>query len=126
MPSVITTGKGVVNGYVFQVASDEALDDKATTAALEDYVGRIAKAQTWSQTHKEEWAKAWAEETGLSEDITLAATQKREIELVPITPEVIASEQEMADAFAANGLVPGEFDVEPYFIDDFNNETTGK
>jgi sulfonate transport system substrate-binding protein len=123
---VLTTGQGLVNGYVFQVASDEALDDKATTAALEDYVGRIAKAQTWSQTHKEEWAKAWAEETGLSENITLAATQKREIQLVPITPDVIASEQEMADSFAANGLVPGEFDVEPYFIDDFNNETTGK
>ena len=121
---VITTGKGVVNGYVFQVASDEALADKATTAALEDYVGRIAKAQTWSQTHKEEWAKAWATETGLSEDITLAATHKREVALVPITPDVIASEQEMADAFAANGLVPEEFDVEPYFIDDFNNETT--
>jgi sulfonate transport system substrate-binding protein len=123
---VLTTGKGEVNGYVFQVASDDALADKATTEALQDYVGRIAQAQTWSETHKEEWAKAWAEETGLSEDITLAATHKREVELVPITPDVIASEQEMADSFAANGLVPGEFDVEPYFIDDFNNETTGK
>ena len=101
-------------------------NDKATTAALEDYVGRIAKAQTWSQTHKEEWAKAWAEETGLSEDITLAATQKREVQLGPINQDVISSEQEMADSFAANGLVPEKFDVEPYFIDDFNNETTGK
>lgn len=123
---VLTTGKGVVNGYVFQVASDQALDDKATKAALEDYVGRIAEAQTWSETHKEEWAKAWAEETGLDDEITLAATRKREIDLVPISHEVITSEQEMADAFAANDLVPGEFDVEPYFIDDFNSETTGK
>lgn len=123
---VLTTGKGVVNGFVFQVASDQALEDKATKAALEDYVGRIAEAQTWSQTHKEEWAKAWAEETGLDEEITLAATRKREIELVPITQDVITSEQEMADAFAANGLVPGEFDVEPYFIDDFNSHTTGR
>jgi hypothetical protein len=32
----------------------------------------------------------------------------------------------MADAFAANGLVPEKFDVEPYFIDDFNSYTTGK
>ncbi|HEU4810968.1 MAG TPA: ABC transporter substrate-binding protein [Nocardioides sp.] len=122
---VITTGKGVVNGYVFQAASDEALDDPATAAALKDYVGRIARAQTWSSTHKEEWAKVWSEETGLSYDITLAATTKREIQLVPITDEVIASEQEMADAFAANGLVPEQFDVEPFFIDDFNADTTG-
>ncbi|HEU5455982.1 MAG TPA: ABC transporter substrate-binding protein [Nocardioides sp.] len=123
---VLTTGKGVVNGFVFQVASDAALADKATTEALQDYVGRIAEAQTWTETHKEEWAKAWAEETGLSEGITLSAARKREIDLVPINQEVIASEQEMADAFAANGLVPEKFDVEPYFIDDFNSYTTGK
>ena len=100
--------------------------DTPTTEALQDYVGRIAQAQTWSETHKEEWAKAWAEETGLSEDITLSAARKREIDLVPINQDVIASEQEMADAFAANGLVPEKFDVEPYFIDDFNSYTTGK
>jgi sulfonate transport system substrate-binding protein len=123
---VITTGKGVVNGYVFQVASNEALDDPATTAALKDYVGRIARAQQWSISHKEEWAKVWAEETGLSEDITLRGTKKRDIELVPITDEVIASEQEMADTFAENGLLPGKFDVEPFFSDEFNSETTGK
>lgn len=123
---VLTTGKGVVNGYVFQAVSDAALEDKATKAALEDYVGRIAEAQTWTETHKEEWAKAWAEETGLSEDITLSATKKREITLTPINDDVIASEQEMADAFAENGLVPEKFDVEPYFIDDFNSYTTGK
>lgn len=123
---VITTGKGVVNGYVFQVASNEALDDPATTEALQDYVGRIAQAQVWSQTHQEEWAKVWAEETGLSEEITLAAVQKREIELVPITDEVISSEQEMADTFAENELLPEKFDVSPFFSDAFNEYTKGE
>lgn len=123
---VITTGKGVVNGYVFQVASNEALEDPATTEALHDYVARIAKAQLWSQTHQEEWARVWAEETGLSEDITLAAVKKREIDLVPVTDDVVASEQEMADTFAANKLFPDTFDVAPFFSDDFNDDTTGR
>ena len=123
---VLTTGEGLVNGYVFQVASNDALEDPATTEALQDYVGRIAQAQVWSQTHQEDWAKVWSEETGLSEDITLAAVEKRRIELVPIDDEVIASEQEMADAFADNGLIPGEFDVAPYFTDEFNEYTTGE
>jgi sulfonate transport system substrate-binding protein len=123
---VITTGKGVVNGYVFQVASNAALDDPATKAALEDYVARIARAQVWSRTHKEDWAKVWSEETGLSEDITLAATKKRDIELVPIDQDVIDSEQDMADAFAENDLLPGTFDVTPFFSGDFNDDTTGK
>ncbi len=123
---VITTGHGLVNGYVFQVASNGALEDPATKAALEDYVGRIARAQTWSSTHKEEWAKVWSDETGLPYETTLAATKKREIELVPITQEVIASEQEMADAFADKGLFPERFDVAPFFSDEFNDVTTGK
>ena len=123
---VITTGKGVVNGYVFQVASQDALDDPATNEALKDYLARIARAQVWSSTHKEDWAKVWAEETGLSEDITLQALKKREIELVPISDEVIASEQEMADAFAENEQFPGKFDVGPFFTDEFNSDTTGK
>ena len=39
------------------------------------------------------------------------------------------SEQEMADAFADNGLVPGKFDVADYFSDEFNSvtaDTTGQ
>ena len=56
---VIADGGGVVNGMVFQAANPDALDDKATAAAIEDYVGRLAEAKVWSNTHREEWAKVW-------------------------------------------------------------------
>ena len=106
---VLADGEGLVNGYVFQVASDDALDDTATEAALEDYLGRIAKAQVWSSTHQEEWAKVWSEETGLREDVTLAGRQEARVAAgARSTTTVIDSEQEMADAFADNGLIPGE------------------
>jgi sulfonate transport system substrate-binding protein len=123
---VIADGSELANGYVFQVASETGLDDPATKKALEDYLSRIAKAQVWSQTHQEDWAKVWADETGLSDDITLAAVKKRKIEVVPIDQTVIDSEQEMADTFVDNGLLPDQFDVAPYFIDDFNESTTGE
>jgi sulfonate transport system substrate-binding protein len=48
------------------------------------------------------------------------------VELVPIDDQVISSEQEMADTFAANDLLPGEFDVAPFFSDEFNEYTTGE
>jgi sulfonate transport system substrate-binding protein len=123
---VITTGEGLVNGYVFQIASQAALDDAATTEALQDYVSRIAQAQVWSTTHKEEWARVWSDETGLDYEITLAATRKRKVELVPITQDVIDSEQAMADTFSDNGLLPERIDVSPFFSDDFNDDTTGE
>jgi sulfonate transport system substrate-binding protein len=123
---VLADGSKLANGYTFQVASDAALDDPATQAALQDYLSRIAQAQVWSQTHKEEWAKVWAEETGLSNEITLAAVNKRTIKLLPVDQTVIDSEQEMADAFTENDLIPGEIDVAPFFTDEYNKYTTGE
>ena len=123
---VIADGSELANGYVFQVASETGLEDPATKKALQDYLSRIAKAQVWSQTHQEDWAKVWAEETGLSDEITLAAVEKRKIQVVPIDQTVIDSEQEMADAFVDNKLLPEQFDVAPFFIDDFNASTTGE
>ncbi|GAA4713550.1 ABC transporter substrate-binding protein [Nocardioides conyzicola] len=123
---VIADGRELANGYNFQVASDAGLDDKATKTALQDYLSRIARAQVWSQTHQEDWAKVWAEETGLSDKITLAAVKKRQVKPVPVDQAVIDSEQKMADSFAANELLPGKFDVSPYFIGDFNEYTTGE
>jgi sulfonate transport system substrate-binding protein len=123
---VIADGSELANGYVFQVASETGLDDPATKEALQDYLSRIARAQVWSQTHQEDWAKVWAEETGLSGDITLAADKKRTVEVVPIDQTVIDSEQQMADSFVANELLPEKFDVAPFFIDDFNDSTTGE
>ena len=45
---------------------------------------------------------------------------------MPISPDVVDSEQGMADTFTDNGLLPGSIDVTPYFTDEFNAETTGK
>ncbi|MBB6629437.1 ABC transporter substrate-binding protein [Nocardioides sp. KIGAM211] len=121
---VLADGADVVNGYNFQVASDAALDDKATKAALQDYLGRITQAQLWASTHQDEWSKVWAEQTGLTPDVTLAAAKQRPVTVVPISQEVIDSEQEMADAFSENKLLPGEVNVSDYFDDEFNDYIT--
>jgi sulfonate transport system substrate-binding protein len=117
---VIATGEGVVNGDVFEVASDAALDDPGTKKALDDYLARIARAQVWSQSNQEQWSKTWAEETGLAPDITLAAVNKRKIQVLPIDDELIASEQEMADAFTENELLPDQVDLRDFFSDQYN------
>ena len=58
---------------------------------------------------------------GLTPAVTLAAPSSVQSTIVPIDQEVIDSEQEMADAFAANGLLPGKVDVADYFTDEFND-----
>lgn len=118
---VLAEGQEVVSGFNFQVASDGALDDKATRAALEDYVGRITQAQLWAGEHQDEWSKVWAEQTGLSPEVTLAAAKQRPVSVVAIDQSVITSEQEMADAFFSNGLLPDEVNVADFFSNEFND-----
>jgi sulfonate transport system substrate-binding protein len=117
---VLVDGGGVVNGMTFQAAAPAALDDKAAAAAIEDYVGRLAEAKRWSNTHRKQWAEVWAEETGLAVDVTSRAVNRRVATPVALDQEVVSSEQEMADAFVAAGLLPDEFDVKPFFTDRYD------
>ena len=121
---VIATGNDLVNGYGFQVASDAALEDPATKAALSDYLERITSAQLWASENPEDWADVWSQGTGLDPSITLAASQKRPVTVFPVDQTVVDSEQEMADAFADNGLIPEKVDLRDYFTDEFDDVTT--
>lgn len=112
---VLADGDGVVNGMNFQVASDVALDDAATEAAVEDYVQRITRAQVWASDNQQEWADVWAEQTGLSPDVTLAAAKKRPLTVLPVDEEVVDSEQEISDTFTDAELLPEAVEVGDYF-----------
>lgn len=122
---VLVDGGGLVNGLTFQAANPDSLKEKATRTALKDYLARIAKAQIWSNTHRDAWAKVWAEETGLSDAVTRRAVDRRTAKPTPIDSQVTDSEQEMADAFVKAGLLPAKFDVAKFFTNDFNSSVPG-
>jgi sulfonate transport system substrate-binding protein len=118
---ILSDGSGLVNGMTFQAANPDAIDDKATGAAIKDYLTRLAKAQVWSNTHRAAWAKVWAQETGLAPAVTRKAVDRRVAHPLPISSQVVDSEQKMADTFVKAGLLPGSFDVSDYFSDAFNS-----
>uniref|UniRef100_UPI003570BB98 ABC transporter substrate-binding protein n=1 Tax=Lentzea cavernae TaxID=2020703 RepID=UPI003570BB98 len=107
---VLTTGEGKSNGYGFQVAGRKALDDKGKNPALKEYLIRYYKAQKWADTHREEWAKAWAAETGLKYEVALAAVNRNGDLPVKIDDTLIKSEQELADAFTEEKTLPTKVD----------------
>ncbi|MGZ4466522.1 MAG: ABC transporter substrate-binding protein [Nocardioides sp.] len=122
---ILADGSGLVNGMTFQATNPDALDDRATAAALQDYLGRVAKAQVWSNNHKEAWAKVWSQETGLPFAVTRKAVDRRTATPTPIDAQVTGSEQKMADAFVKAGLLPASFDVTEFFTDRFNSVADG-
>lgn len=119
---VLVDGTGYVNGLNFQVAAPEAIETK--TDAIRDFLTRIAKARQWALTHKPEWAKVWAAETGLPQEVADAAVDNAVMSPIVIDDAVITSEQEMADAFTAEGLIPGGLKFAD-FVDQRFNDVVG-
>lgn len=90
--------------------------------ALGDLLVRLERAQNWLFEHPEAWAKAWAMETGLPYEVALDAVKLTYGTRVPVAIDdaVIASEQQIADAFAELKLIPRRFDFKDYVDTRFN------
>ncbi|MEV7069473.1 ABC transporter substrate-binding protein [Streptomyces sp. NPDC091972] len=121
---VLTTGDGVTNGLTFQVAAPSALKDRKKAAAIADYLERLRRAYKWVYSHEQEWAKVWAEETGLPEDVALAAVRRTYTTRVAVAVDrqLIASEQEIADTFTSLKLIPRKVDFGDFVDTRFNGD----
>ncbi|MFF2410414.1 ABC transporter substrate-binding protein [Streptomyces sp. NPDC058092] len=73
---VLTTGESLVNGLSFQAASPAALRDAKKSEAIGDLLVRLQRAQTWVFKHPQAWAKVWAKETGLPDEVALDAVRR--------------------------------------------------
>jgi sulfonate transport system substrate-binding protein len=107
----LAAGSELSNGYTFQVANRGSLSDPAKNTAIQDYVGRIAKAHLWAKAHPDEWAKLYAQQTGVSEQIARTAVPRLALQPIEIGDALVTSEQKLADAFTAAKQIPSKVDV---------------
>jgi sulfonate transport system substrate-binding protein len=114
------TGSGYGSPYSFTVASCATLADPAKAAAIRDYLTVIAQAHRWASTHLSAWAAVWAKASGLPPAVMQKAAADSAALAVPITPAVVASEQQVADAFTASGLIPVHVNFADYVDMSFN------
>lgn len=121
---ILTTGEGVTNGLTFQVAAPSALDDKKKAAAVEDYLQRLRRATAWVHDHKEEWAEVWAKDTGLPYEVALASVKRTNATRISVAVDepLIASEQEIADAFTELKLIPRKVDFADFVDNRYNSD----
>lgn len=96
------------HGTNFTIASTKAVEDGPRAAALKDFVGRLRTAYEWAGTHREQFAKAWAKETGLPLKVTRAAVPERLIEIRAVSDEDVRNQQALADLLADEKVIPGK------------------
>lgn len=119
---IIAAADTAGNGYNFWVASGAALKDPAVTEAIADFLDRYAVATKWSADNLDEWSAKYAELTEISPEAS-RITWTRSIKYpVPLSDKIIASEQEIADAFTEAKEFPGKVDFAEYVDDRFQGE----
>jgi sulfonate transport system substrate-binding protein len=119
--TALVNGSGYGSPYSFEVASRAALADPAKAAAIKDYLGLIAQAHAWVNKHLAVWASVWAKASGLPLGIMQRAAADDYATAVPITPAVVASEQQVSDAFTKAGLIPVKLNFPDFVSTEFNS-----
>ncbi|WEP00416.1 ABC transporter substrate-binding protein [Streptomyces sp. FXJ1.172] len=119
---VLTTGEGVTNGLTFQVAAPSALKDPKKAAVIKDYLTRLRRATAWVYGHQDEWAKVWSKDTGLPYDVALDSVRRTNSTRVAVAVDkpLVASEQQIADAFTELKLIPQKVDFGDFVDTRFN------
>lgn len=109
----LVDGHGVANGLSFGIASTPALADARKNAAVQDLVARLAKANSWAVAHPDTWSVAFAHEVAIDPAAAAVSEKRRTAPAIAITDNVVTSEQQLADAFAATGQIQ----TDPTFAD---------
>lgn len=92
------------------VATDDVIATKR--AALLDFLGRVRRGYGWAERHPEEFARAFARDTGLPLDIARLVKSRIHVKVEPrISDAAVAEHQRAADVYADIGVIPRRLDV---------------
>jgi sulfonate transport system substrate-binding protein len=113
----LVTFSDLVPVYGFILATRDAVDDPARGAALEDFVARLGRAYQWAASHRGEWiTDFYVEALGQSPEAAAAASEALGApQLVEITDDIAADQQDQADLLLEVGELPDEVDVADHF-----------
>lgn len=119
----IGQARDVTNGNWFGIASDQALADPKRNTALADLLVRYEKAVRWAKDNPQKWAESYAAAVGL--DVKVAeVVQGRSLRLpTELDDEIVASEQKLADLFAASGQIASPAPKFENWVDRRYNDT---
>ena len=107
---VLVDAKGLAHNYNFYLSTSGFA--KAHPDILKLSIAEIRAVGEWVQGHLEEAAVILAPQIGLTKEVTSEALKHYAYDTqTPVTPEVIANQQAIADAFFSLKLIPRKLDV---------------
>jgi sulfonate transport system substrate-binding protein len=106
---VIVTSADVEPQNSYFLAGKRFATDHAGT--LRDLVAALGQVGGWADAHHDDVARLFAEETGISLAAEQRSVDRASFSIGPLTAEIVAQQQKIADRFAALGLIPAPIEV---------------
>ena len=101
---VLADGKGLVANYQFYLASRTYAEKNPEILRI--VLDEVAKVDDWGRSNPDEVATILAAQTGLDKDVVALAASRYAYGVKPVSVDVIASQQRVADAFSGLKLIP--------------------
>lgn len=106
---ILSDGTNLVANYQFYFSSKKFLADNGKAADV--VLDALNETDDWVKNHIEETANLLSPSVGLSVPVLELSLKREAYGIRPITDDVIASQQRIADTFFALGLIPKKLTV---------------
>ncbi|MDO9419000.1 sulfonate ABC transporter substrate-binding protein [Pararhizobium sp.] len=108
-PRILTTSAETLDVNTYFLANrDFAAIHPETISTVID---ALKQSATWADAHRGELAQAVHEVTGVPLEAQTLAVNRAKFGIFPITPEIIAAQQQTADRFFKLGLIPKQITI---------------
>ena len=101
---VLADGKGLVANYQFYLASRTYAEKHPDILRI--VLDEVARVDDWGRNNPDEVATILSAQTGLSKEVVALAASRYAYGVKPVSVDVIASQQRVADAFSSLKLIP--------------------
>jgi sulfonate transport system substrate-binding protein len=118
---LLASGADFTPGYYYLVASEKALANPATTAAINDFDHRLAAAEKWYNANVDAAAKLIEKQNLLSEPVAKDLITRAPVAYGPIDDGIIAAQQKESDFFATSGALTSKVDAKDAFDQRFGS-----
>ncbi|MEY2933421.1 MAG: aliphatic sulfonate transporter, substrate-binding protein [Pseudomonadota bacterium] len=111
---VLKDGRELVDNHLYYVVERSFAEQSPAivTAVLEQY----RELSEWAKGHDEEAARILADSSGIAYEALLLAERRHTYGIVPITPEILRKQQNIADSFYKLELIPKAIRIEEAFL----------
>jgi sulfonate transport system substrate-binding protein len=107
---VIATGENIVSNHQFYLADRKFAE--TNPQIIDAVVNELNLTTEWVSSHQDEAAKLLEKPTGLAFDVLKTSISRMGFGVKPLTPEVAQKQQQVADAFYGQQLIPAKLNIQ--------------